>query len=190
MILINKILVSSEILENRFACNILECKGLCCCEGNAGAPLETEETGVLEEIFSKISEYLRTESLKKIKKNGLWVKNIWGGFETPLGDDGCCIYAIENDGIIQCGIEKAWMEKKINFRKPISCHLYPVRIRKFGIFEGLIYERWDICRCRNDENTPLLYEFVSDGLRRKYGDKFIERLNEIAKKKTDNFIKR
>ncbi|MCM8789377.1 MAG: DUF3109 family protein [Candidatus Omnitrophica bacterium] len=180
MVLIGKVLVSSEIIEKRFACHLEECKGLCCCEGGGGAPLEPGETVILDEIFPHVAGYLRKASLEKIKNGGCWVRNIWGGIETPLTDDGWCAYAVEKNGIICCGIEIAWHEKKIEFRKPISCHLYPVRVRKIGIFEGLVFERWNICRNVSEDEAPLLYEFVSEGLARKYGEEFIGRLHQIS----------
>ncbi|MCM8825220.1 MAG: DUF3109 family protein [Candidatus Omnitrophica bacterium] len=186
MVLIGKVLVSSDVIENRFACDIKECKGLCCCEGGGGAPLEPEEISVFEEIFPGVAGYLRKTSVEKIKKDGYWVRNVWGGFETPLTDDGWCAYAVEKDGIIFCGIEIAWQQKKIEFRKPISCHLYPVRVKKIGIFEGLVFERWDICRTRSKEGTPFLYEFVSQALIRKYGEEFIRRLHQISLQASKN----
>ncbi|MCX7704993.1 MAG: DUF3109 family protein [bacterium] len=179
MILIGKILVSAEIIEKRFSCNILECRGRCCCEGYGGAPLEPSEVPVLEEILPMVSKYLRKSSIEKIKDNGPWCKNIWGGFEILLDDIGWCVFAVEKDGIIRCAIEAAWQDKNIAFKKPISCHLYPIRIRKFGFFEGLVYERWDICRYNTDQEAPLLYEFASDALERKYGNEFVEKLRNL-----------
>jgi len=182
MVLIGRILVSAEILVTRFACNITECKGMCCCEGTGGAPLENNEPEILSTIFPAVSKYLSHSSLNAIEKNGLWVKNMLGGIETPLAENGWCVYATEKNGIVYCGIEIAWREGKIDFRKPVSCHLYPVRVRKFGIFEGLVYERWDICHCKSQDSSPLLFEFVSDALERKYGAEFVEKLRKISKK--------
>lgn len=184
MVLIGKILVSSELLECRFACDISECKGFCCCEGYGGAPLEPEETVILENIFPVVSGYLRTSSVEKIIKNGFWTKNLWGTFETSLADDGWCVFAVEKNGTVYCGIELAWQDKKVSFRKPVSCHLYPVRIRRFGVLEGLVFEHWDICRCKPLENAPLLFEFVSQALERKYGKEFVTKLYTIKEKNT------
>lgn len=181
MIVIGKILVSHEIVENKFACNLSECKGFCCCEGNGGASLEPNEAIILEKIFPVISKYLKNSSIKKIKKEGFWVRNFSNGIETPLDENGWCVYAIEKNERIYCGIEYAWHDKKINFRKPISCHLYPIRIRKFGIFEALIFEQWNICRIISTPEIPFLFEFVSDALQRKYGTDFVEKLRKIAK---------
>lgn len=180
MVLVRNVLVSSEIIESRFSCNIPECKGICCCEGYGGAPLEQSEIPILQKILSEVSKYMRKTSLHKVNNTGLWIKNIWGGIEILLADDGWCVFAIEKNGVINCAIETAWFEKKIDFRKPISCHLYPIRIRKFGFLEGLVYEHWDICRYNEDSGSPFLYEFVSDALKRKYGDDFVNKLRKLS----------
>ncbi len=182
MFLLNKVLVSSEIITVRFSCNLSECRGMCCCEGDCGAAIEYDEIGILQSSLEEILSYLKKESVSKIKREGFWKRSIWGGYEISLCDDGFCVYAVEQDGIILCGIELAWKDKKIAFRKPLSCQLYPIRIRKFGIFEGLIYEHWDICRSDNSENAPLLFEFVSDALQKKYGVDFVEKLRKISQK--------
>ncbi|MCM8816359.1 MAG: DUF3109 family protein [Candidatus Omnitrophica bacterium] len=181
MVLIEKVLVSSEILESHFSCNIFECRGMCCCEGQGGAPLESDEIEFLEKIIPEVSRYMRESSIKSIRNKGPWVRNIFGGIETPLAEDGWCVYAVETNGVVRCSIEIAWQKKEIDFRKPISCHLYPVRIRKFGFFEVLIYEHWDICRCNSDEGSPFLYEFVSEALKRKYGDDFLDKLDALSR---------
>ncbi|HOJ30852.1 MAG TPA: DUF3109 family protein [bacterium] len=182
MFFIGKILVSSEIVTCRFSCDINECKGMCCCEGEAGAPLEYSEIEILTKNIPVIKNYLKKSSVDKINRDGCFVKNLWGGFETPIADNGWCIYAVEENGIVLCGIEMAWKNKQIDFRKPVSCHLYPIRIRKFGIFEGLIYERWDVCRCKTLQESPFLIEFASEALERKYGNTFVEKLREISMK--------
>lgn len=182
MFLINRILVSAEIITKRFSCDISECRGICCCDGEYGAPVEFGEIEVLQSILKDIVPYLSEESNHKIKAEGVYKRSVWGGYETPLSDDGSCVYAVEKNGIVFCGIELAWKDGKITFRKPISCHLYPVRVRKLGIFECLVYEHWDVCRSHNSENTPLVFEFVSDALQRKYGADFVDRLKEIAYK--------
>ncbi|MGC9066114.1 MAG: DUF3109 family protein [Candidatus Ratteibacteria bacterium] len=180
MFFIGKILVSSEIITSRFSCDINKCKGLCCCEGEAGAPLEYQEIEILTKNMSTIKNYLRNSSVDRINRYGCFVKNLWGDFETPIAENGWCAYAVEKNGIILCGIEIAWKEKQIDFRKPISCHLYPIRVRKFGIFEGIIYEHWDICRSKVPKESPLLVEFAYEALERKYGSAFVEKLRQIS----------
>jgi len=189
MFLLNNIFISSEILTARFVCNISQCKGMCCCEGECGAPIEYDEIEILQSTFNETLPYLRKEAINKIKAEGLWKRNIWGGYEISLCDDACCIYACEKNQTVVCAIERAWKDGKIGFRKPISCHLYPIRVRKFGIFEGLVYEHWDICQFYNDEKAPLLFEFVSEALERKYGRGFVEKLRKMAQKLTDKRCK-
>jgi hypothetical protein len=185
MIIIDEILISSELNSQFFACDIAKCKGACCVEGDVGAPLEIEEKAILKEIFPKVAPYLRPEGLKAIREQGVFVKDFTGDFSTPLVEGKECAYVVFEKGIALCGIEKAWAEEKIEFRKPISCHLYPVRVHKSKSFETINYDRWHICNpacSRGAESGVRVYEFVKDALIRKYGESFYKALDTEAKK--------
>ena len=135
MFRIGKTLISEEIIENNFHCNISKCKGACCVEGTAGAPLEKNEAELLNQNFEKISKYLSPRAKKTINSNGKYVALSDGKLETPLLDSKACVYVhYEDNGSLSCGIEKAYTNNEISFNKPISCHLYPVRIKEYSEF--------------------------------------------------------
>lgn len=187
MILIDEILVSEEILEEHFMCNLNACKGACCWEGDYGAPLEPEEMQLLEDILPKIKPFLHSESHALLEEVGPYSyydeKQIYG---TTLHDNGACVFLrIDNKGTARCSIEEAYQMGEITFRKPISCHLYPVRVKTNAAagFEAMNYDRWEICSdaCTlGKERQMPLYRFVKDALIRKYGEAFYEKLDEIA----------
>ena len=131
MIQINNTIVSSDVVSKKFVCDLTACQGECCVAGASGAPLEDEELGVLEDIYEKVEPYLTKEGKKAVKKYGKFVIDSDGDYVTPLvGGDKECAYTIFEDGMAKCGIEKAWADGVVKFRKPISCHLYPIRIDK------------------------------------------------------------
>ena len=186
--MINNVIVESDVYENQFVCNIDACKGICCIEGDFGAPLEKHEEKIIEEIQDKIKDYLEPESLEYIKKNGpttYYAENKTIG--TPVHEDGRCTYAVFNqDGSIGCGIEHAWRDGKIDFQKPVSCHLYPIRIKKDETngMEMMTYERWDICSaaCSNGKKLDVtVLDFCKDAVKRKYGEAFCEQLDAAVK---------
>ena len=187
--MINNVIVHTDVYENYFVCNIDRCKGVCCVEGDFGAPLEKHEEEILSHIYNKIDEYLEPESITFLKANGptaYYAENKTVG--TPVHDDGRCVYAVYNeDGSIGCGIEHAWRDNKTDFRKPISCHLYPIRIKTnpYNGVEMLTYEKWSICNpaCRNGEKLDVtLHEFAKEAIIRKYGEDFYEQLEAAVNK--------
>ena len=191
MIMINNILVEAAVYQEHFVCNIDRCKGICCIEGDFGAPLEPEEEKILHEIKDKLEEYVEPESWAFLTQHGPtrnYPQNKSVG--TPIHDDGRCAYAVFNqDGSIGCGIEHAWRDGKIDFRKPVSCHLYPIRIKKHPTngMEMVTYERWDICApaCGHGTNLNVkLHEFTKDALVRKYGNDFYDQF-EATVRETD-----
>lgn len=190
MILIDEILVSNDLLEKHFVCAIDKCKGACCWEGDYGAPLEKEELEEIPKILHIVKPYLSEDSIQKIEKKN-WhdefgKKKIKG---TQLLEDGACVFLVKKDGIAQCAFEIADKEQQTGFKKPISCHLYPVRVehnKKTG-FQALNYDIWDICSAACSKGKELsipIYVFVKDALIRKYGSTFYERLDQIAKRKS------
>lgn len=188
MILIDEILVSREVAEKKFVCQLTACKGACCIEGDYGAPLEEEEINIIAESLEKIFPYIPEESIKRIKAKGFHKKRRSEELhETELMNDGACVFmGRDKSGISYCGIEKAQREGEINFKKPISCHLYPIRVikNKQTGFEALNYDEWDICSaaCSYGEELGVrVYEFARDAIVRKYGEAFYDALDHAVK---------
>ncbi len=185
MIFIKNTLVSKEILEKKFVCDLNVCKGACCVEGESGAPLETDEVLKIKSVFKKVRKRLSAKSLNEIKKQGLYVKEKNGCLETPLNDGKECVYAVKRNGKIKCVFEESYDDGEIKFKKPMSCHLYPIRIEKKNIFEKLNYEHWDICEkaCDLGERLKIpVYVFLKEALIRKYGKAwYIELISKIKK---------
>lgn len=184
MIKIQEKLISTELFKEEFACNLMACKGACCIEGDAGAPLEAEECEILDEIYPQVAPYLSEQSQKAIEEQGKWVKEPDGELETPLVKGKECAYVIFENDIAFCGIEKAWREGKIEWQKPISCHLYPIRVTKMlrvGM-EALNYDRWSICNpaCAEGKKLGLpVFRFLKAPLTRRYGESFYQELEEV-----------
>ena len=180
---IDKTIVSEEIFEKEFVCNLTACKGQCCVDGDAGAPLSIEETKILENIFQAVKPYLRPEGLDAIKQQGTCIKGEDGEFETPLVNGSECAYVIfENDKAL-CGIEKAYIEKKIDWKKPISCHLYPIRLTEYAQFTAVNYHQWHICSpaCElGKELSVPVYKFLKEPLIRKFGQNWYQDLEKVA----------
>ncbi len=179
MILIDQQLISDEILDEAFVCDLNACKGACCVEGDEGAFLEEAELKELERVYPVVKEYMTEEGILAIEKQGYHVTNEDGELKTPLINGGPCAYIYYDKGIALCGIEKAWRDGKIDWMKPVSCHLYPIRITKAGEYDALNYERWDICSpaCSNGQKLEVpVFRFVKDALIRKYGEGFYEAL--------------
>ncbi len=188
MLIVKDVLVSDEIVEEQFICNLKACKGACCWEGDWGAPLEKAELQILEQIYEHVAPYLGAEGKAVIKEEGLFTYyKEPKEYGTPLLKNGACAYMIYDElGIAKCGIEQAYLAGATDFKKPISCHLYPIRVKaneETG-FEALNYDEWDICSaaCQlgKKEQVPV-YRFVKDALVRKYGEDFYEELDMIAK---------
>jgi hypothetical protein len=154
-------------------------------EGESGAPLEEGELAVLDRIYENVKPYLTAEGRKTISKYGRYVVDSDGDYVTPLvnGDEECA-YTVYDKGIAQCGIERAFLDGKTKFRKPISCHLYPIRVNKLKSGEALNYHRWDICRpaCSNGKQLGVrIFEFLKTPLIRKYGEKWYRQLEKLVK---------
>lgn len=185
MIAIDDVLISDDVVESYFACNLHACKGACCWEGDWGAPLEEEERAVLEEIRPKLSPYLSKES-NNILDAHTSIYYAKGGFQgTPLHADGSCVYLTRgNDGIAKCGIEQAARNGDIDFLKPVSCQLYPIRVEKLRVGFAINYDRWDICKaaCAKGVSEKIgLIEFLKDGIVRRFGAVFYDKLLAVAK---------
>lgn len=190
MIQIEDTIISTDVFEKEFVCNYEKCKGICCVEGDSGAPLDEEELAILDEIYEKVKPFLREEGIKAIEKQGRYVKDFDGDWTTPLVEGAECAYVIFNEKGTQCGIEKAYEEGKVEYRKPISCHLYPIRLQHYKAFTAVNYDRWPICSdaCVLGKRLGVtVAEFTKDALIRKFGIEWYEQLmvaqEEITKLK-------
>jgi Protein of unknown function (DUF3109) len=188
MISIDNKLISDELVEEQFVCDLARCKGGCCVDGDAGAPLEESEKHRIDEVFDAVKPYLNAQSLKEIEQQGRYVYDDEFGWVTPAIDGGICVYAVKDaQGIVKCGIEQAYNDGKVTWKKPISCHLFPVRTKlsKNGKTEYLNYEpREDLCKpgCRLGKKLKVpVYQFLKEALVRKYGEAFYEALDAVAK---------
>ena len=187
MVIVGDKLVSEDVLEEAFVCNLDACKGACCWEGDFGAPLDPEELPVLVEIFVKIQPYLLPEAVETLRENGLYTVFEDGHVGTTLMPNGACAYmTLDEKGVAQCGIEQAHQAGAIEFKKPVSCHLYPIRVKKInkGQFEALNYDRWEICQpaCNLGKKMKVpVYQFLKEPLIRKYGFDFFEELDTTAR---------
>lgn len=186
MFQLGKTIVSEEILEKEFVCNLNACKGACCVEGEAGAPLEEQELDELRDNFEKIRPYLEEKGLQAIKEQGLFTTNELGEHETPLIEGKDCAYVIYDErNHAMCGIEEAYNQGAVQFKKPISCHLYPIRIRQYSEFAAINYHKWEICddACTLGKELQVpIYQFVKQALIRKFGEKWYHELEEVAVK--------
>lgn len=182
MIQIDNKIISLEVFSRHFLCNLHKCKGACCIHGDSGAPLSDQEVDLLIEEMPLIEAYMRPEGIEAVKEQGIPVIDLEGDKVTALINGEECAYVIFEKGIAFCAIEKAWMEKKISFRKPISCHLYPIRIKEFDDFEALNYDRWDICKPAREmgqRNALPVFRFLKDALIRKYGEDFYKEMENV-----------
>ncbi len=186
MIIIDDKYISDEIVEEQFVCNLSACKGACCVAGDCGAPLTKQEIKTIKKIYPTIKPYLRAEGIAEIEKTGYNTIDDEYGYVTPIVNGGICAYAtVDENGITGCGIEKAYNDKKVDFKKPISCHLYPIRITKYDSWEAVNYDRWDVCKaaCKNGKALKVpVYRFLRDAIIRHYGQPFYDVLDKIAQK--------
>ncbi|MEM9297709.1 MAG: DUF3109 family protein [Bacteroidota bacterium] len=183
MIELGKTILSDDIKEQFFVCNLEKCKGACCVEGDLGAPLEESELPILEEIYNKVKPYLTVEGVKAIERQGTYILDEDREYSTPTIEGKECAYAVYDEkGILKCGIEQAYLDGKTDFKKPISCHLYPIRATKYSEFEALNYDRWDICSPACDLGSSLnvpIYKFLKEPLIRRYGQQWYADLVKI-----------
>lgn len=185
MLVVGKCLVSDDIARRSFCCDLSQCKGACCVEGDAGAPLEPDEVGLLEDEFDLIAPFMVPEGVAVVKEKGLFDYDMSGQFVTTLVNNKDCVFVYYEEGIAKCAIEKAWLEKKVSIQKPVSCHLYPIRITKLDEYDAVNYHRWYICssalKCGEKENLKI-YQFLKDPLIRKYGRKWYKELCTLIEK--------
>lgn len=177
-------IVSTELLMERFCCDLSLCKGICCVEGNAGAPLGDDELDLLEQEYGAYEKYMTPEGRAAIEEQGFFVVDLDGDYTTPLVDEAECAYSVTEEGITFCAIEKASREGKTGFKKPISCHLYPIRVTKFSDnSEGLNYHKWDVCQSACDCGVRLgipVYKTLKEPIILRFGESFYEAMDLAA----------
>lgn len=183
MFQLGKTIVSEDIIEKDFVCNLNACKGKCCIDGEAGAPLEESELQILLDIYPLVKPFLREEGIKAIEDQGLFITTE-GDYETPLIDDkDCAFVTFDKNNTAKCGIEEAYNQGVIKWKKPISCHLYPVRIMDYSEFSAVNYHQWPICddACVLGKELQVpVYKFVKEALIRKFGKNWYAELEKVA----------
>lgn len=184
MLQIDDTLVSLDLIERFFICNLSSCKGECCIEGDAGAPLEKAEFDLLRKILPEVWADLSADAQKVIEKQGVGYIDEDGDIVTSIVDGKNCVFTyFDADGICKCAIEKAYREKRIDFMKPVSCHLYPVRVARYKDFQAVNYHRWKVCSAAEvlgrSERVPV-YRFLREPLIRKFGQAWYDNLDICA----------
>jgi Protein of unknown function (DUF3109). len=183
MLEIGRTIVSLDILDEKFLCDLQRCKGACCVEGDSGAPVTSDEVKAIQESYPEYESYIEDTHKEEIRKQGFSVIDLDGDLVTPLVNNRQCVYSYSENGILKCAIEKAFLEGKIQFRKPVSCHLFPIRITEYKRFDAVNYQEIDICKpgreCGRKEQLPL-YVFLKEPLIRKYGEEWYEQLKYAA----------
>ncbi len=186
MIAIDKTLVSEDLLERKFVCDLSACKGECCVAGESGAPLEKEELAILDSVLETVKPYMVKKGIKAVEKHGTYVVDSDGDYTTTLVSDGaeCAFVFFDEQKIAKCAIEQAYRDGKIKWQKPISCHLYPVRITPYKGYDAVNYHHWNICKpaceCGAKLDVPV-YKFLKEPLIRKYGKAWFKQLEQSAK---------
>lgn len=184
MLQIDDTIISLDLLDEYFVCNLAACKGECCIEGDAGAPLEDHEIEKIQEILPLIWDDLTEQSKELINLQGISYIDEEDESVTSIVNGRECVFTyFDESGTCKCAIEKAFREGKTDFPKPISCHLYPVRVQKYKNFRAVNYHRWKICNCAIDLGGKMkvpLYQFLKEPLQRKFGHDWYEQLTIAA----------
>jgi len=185
VIAIDNVLISDKIVEQQFVCDLLKCKGGCCEDGDAGAPLERDELDSLNEVFEEVRPYLTPAGLKEIEASGRYQYDREFGWVTPTIAGKMCAYGYKDaNGVIKCAIEQAWNDGKTSWKKPVSCHLYPIKVSRTKAGQVLNYEpRETLCRpgCMQGKRLQVpAYEFLREAIIRKYGQDFYSALEQLA----------
>lgn len=184
MLSIGKAIVSMDLFEKKFICDLDKCKGYCCVDGESGAPLNELEVELLEDVYPLIQSYMRPEGVIAVEKQGTSVIDADGDMVTPLIGVAECVYTFIENGIFKCAIEKAWYDKKIDFRKPESCHLFPVRVKSYKEFDAVNYQELKICKpalAKGEAEGVYVFSFLKEPLTRLYGKEWYKELSIAAK---------
>ena len=189
MIKIDSAIISFDLFDKPFCCDLAVCKGACCVLGDSGAPLEAGEIALLEELYPQFQRYMTEPGRAAVESQGVSVTDREGEKVTPLVHGKECAYAYFENGVALCAIEKAFLAGEIAFQKPISCHLYPVRIAKYKGYDAVNYHKWEICEgavtCGRMKGVPV-YQFLREPLIRKYGERWYNELCTAAAELLEN----
>jgi len=172
MFVVDDVLISDDVVQAAFSCNLTACRGACCVQGASGAPLETSELAKVDSVLDAVRDRLRPEALDVIDQEGVWEEIAPGHYATTCVGDAECVFVRYDGPVAKCAIQEAYHEGKVDFEKPISCHLYPIRVQRLGEFEALNYEQIDICapgRVNGKDMCIGLAEMLQGPLTRKYG---------------------
>jgi hypothetical protein len=191
---IGDVLISDDVLTERFVCNLQDCMGACCIEGDAGAPVDLDEIMQIEEVLPIIWEQLSIPARKVLNKQGVAYADPEGQLVTSIVNGKDCVFTCYDEkGGCYCALEKAYREGKTKFYKPLSCHLYPIRHKKVGDLDALNYHRWDVCKAAvllGEQLDVRVYEFLKEPLIRKFGEEWYHELEDaVAELKKRNYIK-
>ena len=185
MILLQDTLISEDIIEKNFVCNLEKCKGACCVEGSSGAPLDADEIAIIENLVEQVKPYMHEKGIELLNQHGYYEIDSDGDAVTTCLPTGECVFVNYNAlGQLQCAIQQAYYDGVVTFEKPISCHLYPIRASIVGDYTALNYHKWEICKpaCSlGNELTIPIYKFLKGPLERKFGTEWYKELEELAK---------
>ena len=191
MIQIEDVVVSSDILTEKFCCNLEACGGACCIEGDAGAPVEDEEVAELEKVVPVVWDSLTEAAKETIRRQGVVYRDRDGDLVTSIvGDKDCVFTCRDADGKCYCDIERAYREGRCSFYKPVSCHLYPIRIERYNTYTAVNYHRWDVCKgavVLGKMKDLAVYQFLKEPLVRKFGTEWYAELEECARLIKENY---
>lgn len=195
MLQIQDTLVSDDVILESFVCDLSRCHGACCVEGDCGAPVEESEKRLLEDLLPRIEPYMRPEGIEAVRLQGAWTDDPYDHApSTPLVNGRECAYlTFSPDGTALCAIEQAYRDGRIDFQKPISCHLYPIRLSRILSFTALNYHRWDICRdaCALGRKLGIpVYEFLREPLIRRFGQSWYDELCLTAREYAQQIARR
>lgn len=184
MFQINDTIIASDIIEENFLCDLSACKGECCVEGESGAPLENEEVKIIEELLPQVWDDLSPAARAVIEQQGVAYKDYDGEMVTSLVNGEDCVFTYYDEkGICKCVIEKAYREGRVDFYKPISCHLYPIRLQKYKEFTAVNYHRWNVCKAAvalGNKKGLKIYQFLKEPLVRRFGENWYNELSLVA----------
>ena len=183
MIIVEDCLISEDVIEKQFKCKITSCKGACCIEGDAGAPLESEEIEIIRANLASIKSEMDSKGLESLQRQGVSELDPFDEPVTTCKPNGECTFAITKKGSLSCAIEVANQKNEFGFPKPISCHLYPIRSKRFNEYHALNYHQWDICSaaCQEGKDKKIaVYEFARPALIRKFGEEWYKSLESAV----------
>jgi len=172
-----------DVLRERFSCDLDACHGACCVEGDAGAPVTLDEIAEIEELLSEVEEDLAPEAREVIARQGVAYSDPSGELVTSIVGGKDCVFCMKQNGFTLCALEKAWREGRTTFMKPASCHLYPIRVSRYGVYTALNYNRWDICKAavlKGQKDDMPVYRFLREPLIRQFGQEWYDELELVA----------